>query len=1145
MSSVPRRNNKSRKDLSSSVPSGTDTSEFQSDSLYLGKLKFDVKQLKSPIKILFDNTRLLFLLILVLVLGGVASYLTLPRELNPEIEIPIVIVVTTLPGADPLDVENLVTDKLEAEIENLTDISEMTSVSSPSLSSISIQFNSNVDPDKALADVKEKVDLVDDLPDDASAPRINKLDFNNQPVWQVAIVGSVDRRSLSRIAQNVQEKLERRSEVRTVELAGDETEEVVIALDPTALVEHQLTAAQVMQAVETSDLALPAGELTINQTEYQVSVDNDVITVDQLRNLELSLGGQSLKLGQVAKISIQAASSDRITTYVDHQTLSDGSSGKNAVQLDIYKSESATISESVAVANEVLLDELQGYPHLKLVSILNFAEDIETQFSDLSSNFMSTIALVFLVLLLFLGFRQASIAALSIPLTFMSAFIIMSVSGITLNFLSMFSLLLALGLVVDDAIVIVESMHRYSKKFSPTEAGLMVFRDFVVPIWTTTLTTVWAFLPLLLASGIIGEFIKSIPIVVSATLISSTTIAVAINLPLTVLFAQLKVPKRIKLLGWLLGAATSVWLLTSLTAASPLQPVVVACWIGLLLQLIATKTAWQQALAQVGQTVQPKQGVWGQRWQQLRTWWSGHSIMDHGLLDFGHVANKYRAFLYRAVATRNRRLIIYFVSAAYFITSIVFLVTGLLKSEFFPKTDQNTFYINIEGPAGWSRQQLAPIVDEVHSNVLAFDDVSHLVTQTGGLVNDGFSSPAQGPHLAFTTVTMIPETERQLNSIEVADRLRAAFAGRPEAKITVIEQSGGPPAGADLQINIVGDELEQLEQLSDQFAAVVKELPGAINIESSLKPAAGQIEIQLDQHSLQQRGLSVAQVASWLRTAVTGSETTQLAFEQDDLDIVVKLNQSELSLSTLQNLQLPATPGGQNYTLAEVATFSLQTSPTAIEHDKGRRVVHVTAAADGISATELLKQFQTKASDISLPPGYSWTVGGVNEENNKSTASIIQAMGLSAILILVTMVLQLNSFRKSLLVLSVIPLAVAGVFFNFTLLGIPLSFPALIGVLALFGIVVNNSIMLIEKINQNLRFGLPFMDAIVDACASRIEAIFFTTLTTAVGLLPITISDPLWRGLGGAIIAGLTVSGILILVLLPALFVEVFRPEHE
>ena len=175
-----------------------------------------------------------------------------------------------------------------------------------------------------------------------------------------------------------------------------------------------------------------------------------------------------------------------------------------------------------------------------------------------------------------------------------------------------------------------------------------------------------------------------------------------------------------------------------------------------------------------------------------------------------------------------------------------------------------------------------------------------------------------------------------------------------------------------------------------------------------------------------------------------------------------------------------------------------------------------------------------------MPTGYTWDVGGANEENIESTKSIIQAMGLSVLLILITMVLQLGSFRKAFLVLSVIPLAVAGVFFNFTIFGIPLSFPALIGVLALFGIVVNNSIMLVEKINQNLKEGFKFVEGVADACASRIEPILLTSLTTTLGLLPITISDPLWRGLGGAIIAGLTVSGALILVVLPTLFAEVY-----
>lgn len=1135
----------------------TKSEDTGSDSLYLNQLRFDEKTLKSPIKVLLDNTRLLFLLILVILSAGIYSYLTLPRELNPEVEIPIVQVTTVLPGADPLDVEELVTKPLETEIENITTISNLSSISSEGISNISVEFESNVDPDDALVDVKEKVDLVtSDLPTDASDPNVVKLDFNDQPVWSVALVGDIDSRSISRIANILEEQLESVAGIRKVDLSGDEMDQIVVELKPEAIVEYGIDPSTIISGIQSTNVTAPAGSLTINQTKYQVSLDDELNTIDQVREIQLNdRFGNLVELGEIATVFFQSEDTDRFTTYINGQD----QVLKNAIQLDIFKSDSETISGAVDKARLTLEEELKSYPQVELVSIIDFSQDIDEQFEELGSNFASTIFLVFVTLFLFIGFRQAAIASLSIPLTFLSAFAIMSVVGISINFLSLFSLLLALGLVVDDAIVIVQAMHRYSYRFKPKETGLMVYRDFVVPIWTTTLTTVWAFLPLLLATGIIGEFIKSIPIVVTATLMSSTTIAVLINLPLATLFSDLQMPPRVRSFLWFIGFLLVLAGLMAVGGSSPFSGLLLLSWTILALLLVFSRNQVRGLLARLSQPTKNSNGKaaeaqarFSKRLRQLRRM----DVMNSGVLDFSAVSKRYRRFLKAVITKPRNRILVYLTTVIFFVTSMAFLATGLLKSEFFPKTDQESIYVNVEGPAGWTIEQTQAVLREVEREIISIPEISHLVSQTGSLAPLDFGTIGQGSHLAFVTITLPREEDREQTSIEIAEEIRTRFEGESKVKITVFEVSGGPPAGADLQVNIKGNDLAVLEEISDEFQAVLETMPEAINVDTSLKQSAGKIAIQLNERELVKRGLDDQTVAGWLQASVDGINSIQgrevtldIEGEEDELSVLVTIPESSQTLDLIQNVPITAQTqqGPQQYSLAEIATFDLETSPTTIEREDGIRAVRVTAAANNTSATELLEAFELKVAEagIELPRGYTWDVGGVNEENQASTNSIIQAMGVSVILILITMVLQLNSFRKSLLVLIVIPLAVAGVFFNFTIAGIPLSFPALIGVLALFGIVVNNSIMLVEKINQNLKFGLPFIDAIVDACSSRIEAIFFTSLTTTIGLLPITISDPLWRGLGGAIIAGLTVSGTLILVLLPTLFVEVYQGEVE
>lgn len=1103
------------------------------DSLYLDKLRFDRKLFSLPIAFLFRNTRLLFLAMLALILAGLYSFSVLPRELNPEVEIPIVSVTTVLPGANPLDVEELVTKKIESEVDTLSTVTALTSSSSEGVSVVTAEFGSNEDPDEALQDVKERVDLVTDLPDDATTPRVVKLDFNDQPVLQVALLGDVDRYSLSHIGTQIQDILEDDPAVRRVDLQGEAEEELVISLRPETLQSYQLSATQIQNAIQSSDVNIPAGSVTVNQTEYQVTLDNRVVDAQSLRELAISTSNGTVQLGEVADIFYREVETNTTTTHLS----SDGTR-RTALQLSVYKAQSATIIDAAQKAREVLDQEITKYPGIQTEVIIDTSDEITEQFGELTGNFRDTVLLVFAILFLFLGLRQAAIASLSIPLTFLSTFVIMYVLGFTINFLSLFSLLLALGLVVDDAIVIVQAAHRYGKKFPPMEMGLLVFRDFVIPIWTTTLTTVWAFLPLVLATGIIGEFIKSIPVVVSATLLSSTTIAVFINLPLVVLFSKLRVPKRVKMLVVGLGLIGTIVVLLTISGSSPIAPAVIGAWLVLVAALVVFR---KQVLASL-QTGTNRASTRFRAVKKAQKWFYSNDIINNGLIDITPLTTGYRDLLTKIVSSKARRIWVYAIVVVFFVTSIVFAATGLLQNEFFPKVDAKQLYINVEGPAGWPLEKTKAVLADMEEVALSAPEVEYALVQTGANVDPqavGGNSANGGSHLGYIVVVLPNEEDRERSSIEIADDFRTQLSGYSEAKVSVTEVNGGPPAGADLQVNIYGSDLDQLETISQDFASMLEnDVEGAINVSTSLSQSAGQIKVVLNEHELAERSLSAVQVAGWLRTAVTGADSGTITLGDQEIDVVTKLSDDDTELSMLQNLVLPLQMGG--YSLAEVSELVLETSPTSIAREDSRRVVRVTAAADGVATPALLAEFQAVASEYEIPVGYTWDVGGANEENQESTQSIIQAMGLSVILILITMVVQLNSFRKSFLVLVVIPLAVAGVFFNFTILGIPLGFASLIGVLALFGIVVNNSIMLIEKINQNIASGLPFIEAVVDACSSRLEAILFTSLTTSIGLLPITVADPFWRGLGGAIIAGLSVSGLLILFLLPTLYVELF-----
>jgi hydrophobic/amphiphilic exporter-1 (mainly G- bacteria), HAE1 family len=367
-------------------------------------------------------------------------------------------------------------------------------------------------------------------------------------------------------------------------------------------------------------------------------------------------------------------------------------------------------------------------------------------------------------------------------------------------------------------------------------------------------------------------------------------------------------------------------------------------------------------------------------------------------------------------------------------------------------------------------------------------------------------------------------------------------------EVSVVEESGGPPAGSDLQITLLGNDLDRLNVYADNLITFLKGQAGVVNVQKSINESTSKVRFVPNQAKLAEYGVGIDAIGFALRTYASGFPLDQINFDDtttDKTNIVFRLDTNKTSLNGLGQISV-TNSRFQSIPLTALGTFKVETNPTTIAREDFRRTISVTAGVKtGYQIPELNKKLEAQADSLNLPNGYSWKTGGVNEENQKSVQSILQAMGLSAVLILITMVIQFQSFRKAFICLIVIPLAVSSVFLFFALTGTPLSFPALIGVLSLFGIVVTNSMFIVDKINLNLREGMPFNQAIADAGASRMEPIILTKLCTVLGLLPITLSEPLWRGLGGAIISGLLVASTIMLLFIPTLYYEMMGDERR
>lgn len=1093
---------------------------------YLSHLKFDKKLTDSLQAKYLGNPRLLVLLLVMIVSFGLFSYFNLPRRLFPEIKIPLVIVSTIFPGAGPSEVESLITDPLEDSLGSVENIKTFTSTSRDSASIIQIEFNSGTDADKAEANVKSAIDKVK-LPDDALDPNATKIDFEQFPVWSFSLISKEnDTASLIEFSKRLKDRLEEISTVDKVNISGLEEQEIQIIIKPEALSTYAFNPQVLISAISNATKSLPAGSVRTDSSSFTLSVNPLISSIDDIRSIKVNLNGSLISLSNIANVSFRSKPS-QLQSFIGQKDLPT----KTAVSFSIYKTQNADISKTVELARNDLDSIFKQYDHqFAIFTTSDISEQIDHQFNELIRDFLITIFLVFTALLIFLGIRQAVVASLSIPLTFLISFTIMNVFDVSLSFISFFSLLLALGLVVDDTIVVISAMTAYhrSKKFTPFQTGLLVWRDFITPIFTTTLTTVWAFVPLLLSTGIIGEFIKPIPIVVSTTLLASFLVAMFITLPIVTFLFKPNLPKRV---AALLIIIFLILIFAFVMAISPKNFLLFPILLVLAFLLFVTYKVRENLVDKISRKNSFKNS-------------NVKYYLTHGIISFEGLSIRYQLFIRKILASKRWIRITVTLVIIFSIFSYLLVPFGLVKNEFFPREDADQINISVELPSGTNLTVGKKEALDILEKLRKFENVETASVNLGQASGDFGGASASSNNFLYTLVL---EEERTKDSSEIIKELRAEFKDYTKGKLSVIEQSGGPPAGSDVQIKILGPELLVLDKYADNIIAYLKSKPGTANVDKSIKPGTSKIAFVANRQKLSENNISTDQIGFTLRTFASGFELDSVKLDpslNEQQDITLRFANDEQFIESIGSL-LIGTPQG-SIPLLSLGTLELKSSPTLITREDGSRTISVSASVEaGYAIADINKDLEVYANSLNLPSGYSWKTGGVNEQNQESINSVLIAMVLSVILILITMVLQFSSFRKAFIVILVIPLSISGVFIIFGLTNTYLSFPALVGVLALFGIVVKNSILIVDKIQANQKTKMSFEEAIAEGAASRLEPIALTSLTAILGLLPITVSDPLWRGLGGAIIAGLTFSGTIMLFFIPVVYYLIFRSSAK
>lgn len=1121
-----------------------------SDQRYLDKLEFRPRLRATWLNFFVSNFRVVFLLILLISGIGLYAFSVLPRESNPEVKIPIAVVSTVFVGASPSDVEELVSKKIETKIASLRGLKTVTSRSFNSFSSIVVEFDAGEDLDDAIRRLRDSVLGTQlDLPEAAEDPRVTEISLDDQPIWTIALSGPVDGFELRAYADTIKDELEKIPGVREIALSGGDTREFEVAYDPTKLIFYGLTVDQANQAIRAQNVSFPSGNFEGRLFVYPISVDGRFFDVTRLSNTPLYVSGSDsmIYLKDVATIRETA-----VEKTMHSRMWTTNSPLQDAVTISVIKRTGGNVVKTVELAREKVDGLMDSFaPGTSYSVMTDMAKYIRDDFDQLTHDFLLTLLLVFGILFLIVGLKEALVAGLAIPLVFFFTFGVMLVSDISLNFLSIFSLILSLGLLVDDAIVVVSATKQYlnTGKFTPEEAVLLVLNDFKVVLTTTTLTTVWAFLPLVFASGIIGSFIRSIPITVSVTLLSSLAIALMINHPLAAVLERVRLTKKIffSYVIILLGISAVLFF--------------VADWVGVLFGSVLLIGAWGMMYwySRRGHfVVDANQALVDREWQsdeaikeKLRLQARKHDVgfwskLIHGIIHFDRLIPIYEKYLRRALVTKKSRRFLFVGVSALFILSVFLPISGIVKMEFFPVGDVDTLYVDIQAPVGYTLSQTDRLARIVEDRLMSYDHISSFSTVIGrlGPLSNSFNSASDQ---ASISVTLIDSHKRDPSYV-LAQRLRNDLSAIDGATITISTDSGGPPTGSAFEARILGDDLATLERIARSFEQKLSAIPGIVNTSISLKDASPEYTFYLDPIALTHHSLTALSVGSALRTAIAGVDVTTVLRDSEEINVKARFDPASIpTLDHIQNIQI-VNMRGQSVFLKDVARVELAPSVESILRVNQKRAVTITAdvVAGVLRSNEALSIFQKNIfPSETIPQGYRIEYGGENEENTESVKSILLAMIIAIALIFTTLVIQFNSFIKAVIVLVTLPLALIGVFVGLAVFDIALSFPGLIGVLALFGIVVKNAIILIDKMNLNITAGIPFYESVIDAGKSRLEAIFITSLCTIFGLIPITLSNPMWTALGSAVIFGLSISSFFTLFVIPALFVSFVKPSHR
>ncbi|MBT7598214.1 MAG: efflux RND transporter permease subunit, partial [Gemmatimonadetes bacterium] len=821
------------------------------------------------------------ILFLIVMLAGTLAYRNIPKESFPEIEIPMIAVNTIYPGVAPGDIESLVTRVLEQELNTVPDLEQLTSTSVEGYSSIVAEFSTSVDMEDALERVREKVDLAKpDLPEDAEDPAIFEFDFQQVPIMQVNLSGDYGLVRLKELGEELEDRLEQIPTVLRVDLRGGREREVKVDVSLPRLQYYGLSLDDVVDAIRDENVNIPGGSIDVGQLKFLVRVDGEIDDPLQIQDLVVvTRDGGPIYVRDVATVDFGFAELESFARLDQ----------RSVVTLDIIKRSGENIIET-AEAVRLAIEEMEPlYPPSTDVKITSdMSKDIRMMVSSLENNIVSGLVLIVAVLLFFLGLRTSFFVGIAIPTSMLLSFLVLGLLGVTMNMVVLFSLILALGMLVDNAIVVVENTYRYVEEgWDRAVAARKATGEVAVPVIAATATTLAAFAPMLFWPGIIGEFMSYLPMTLIVTLSSSLFVALVIVPVLCARYLRLEgdsappMPRKGRYI--LLVAAVLFMLATA--SANPLT-------IGL--------------LAATGVIL---------------------FVIHHFLL--GKIASNFQSQVLPSITDSYERILewslrhrLITLGGNFAILVVTIVAFGQFNNgiELFPEDiPPRQAWVDVETPVGTRVEFTDSIMRELEEQTLAIEgyaDAESSVATVGGGGGNMLMGGASGPNRGRVMVSFIDYKDRAFDSFETLARMQDIIGRNiAGAEISVDKPQEGPPSGPPINIEIVGEDAEVLKQLSDRVlqilrnATVHSQLTG---LESNLDEARPELSVFVDRERAAMYGLSTTKVAGMVRTAVQGTEATQYRTGNDEYDVIVRLAEPwRQDLESLRDLTVNNESGDQ------------------------------------------------------------------------------------------------------------------------------------------------------------------------------------------------------------------------------------------